>query len=58
MYNNNYISYDKKNVVQKGLNLHTTDKILAPVDQILDNAIHWMNLFPADNVLVSLILIR
>ena len=35
--------------MQKGLNLHTADKALAPVDQMLDNAINWINLYLADN---------
>ena len=50
------VSCYKKNAVQKGLNLHTADKTLASVDQVLDNAIHWINLYPTDNtILVSLI---
>ena len=30
------------------INLHTAEKTLAPVDQMLDNAINWINLYPAD----------
>ena len=41
----------QKNAEQKGFNLHTADKILAPVDQMLDTAIHWINLYLADNAI-------
>ena len=36
------------------IKLQTTAKTLAPVDQMLDNAIHWINLYPADNAIIGL----
>ena len=40
-------------------NLSRVKILLAPVVQKVDNAIHWINLYPVDNaVFVSLILIH